>query len=119
MNSVIILSFIFSLVGGLLFGIDAFFIAGISSFFAGTIIIFYRSRCGNCGKWFSYKKIEENYSDYINSNILSDDVYVTQYITFQCTNCKKKIKKSKKVIKKIKGNSDYKIDKLFNNKNKY
>jgi DNA-directed RNA polymerase subunit RPC12/RpoP len=106
-------------IGALISGGAGFIFYGLLTFISGFIIILLFSfRCSKCGKWFSYKKISENYSNTTDSNIFSDNLQTTQNNTYECENCRNKIKTNRRITKKIQGHSDYKIDKIIN-KNKY
>jgi hypothetical protein len=119
MKYIVITSIVLGIIGVFMFGPDGFLFLGLSSFVLGFLIMkFFDNRCAKCGKWFSYKKINENYSNFINENIFSDKVYATQNTTYECTKCKNRINSSRSVTKEIRGNSNYEINKIFK-KNKY
>jgi hypothetical protein len=125
---IFILSIIIGVVGEIInssknhsvFG-DGFLMYGLSSLIIGFLILmFFKNRCKKCGKWFSYKKTNQDYSNFVDSsNLFSDDVYMTETSTYVCKNCKNKFVSKRKVTKTIKGNSEYKIDKLLQKKPKY
>jgi hypothetical protein len=121
MKYIVITSIVLGIIGVFMFGPDGFLFLGLSSFVFGFLILkFFDNRCSKCGKWFSYKKINENYTDIMNVNIFSDNVYATQNITYECIKCKNRINSSRKVTKELKGNSNYELNKILNkNKNKY
>ena len=107
------------IIGAFASGGAGFIFYGLLTFILGFIIIlFFSLKCSKCGKWFSYKKISENYSNTTDTNIFSDNIHTTQNNTYECENCKNRIKTNRRIIKKIQGLSDYKIDKILN-KNKY
>jgi len=117
MKYLYIITFIAAIIGAFTDGGAGFVFYGLLTFILGfIIIIFFAYRCSKCGKWFSYKKVSENYSNTYGENILSDNVHATQNNIFECENCKNRIKSSRRITKKIDGFSDYQIDKILNKK---
>ena len=117
MKNLLIISALLGIIGVFIFGPDGFPFLGLSSFFLGFIILkFYENKCSKCGKWFSYKKIDENFSNFVNENIFSDKVHAIQNITYECKNCKNKKKSIRRVTKVLKGNSNYEIDRILRKK---
>lgn len=124
---IVILSIVFGVIGEIynssknnsVFG-DGFLMYGLLSFFICFLILkFFNNRCVKCGKWFSYEKTKQNYSNFIDENIFSDNVWMTETTTYICKNCKNKVESKRRVKKTIKGNSEYQISKLLQKKPKY
>jgi|694.fasta_scaffold73116_3 DNA-directed RNA polymerase subunit RPC12/RpoP len=119
MKYLYIITLIAAVIGASTEGGAGFIFYGLLTFILGfIIIIIFSFRCSKCGKWFSYKKVSENYSNSHGENILSDNVHATQNNIYECENCKNRIKSSRRITKKIAGYRDYQIDKILN-KNKY
>lgn len=111
-----IVSIIIGIIGFIIDGFASFLVLGVCSYIIGfLILLLFEFRCSNCGKWFSQKKISENYSNSFDSNIFSDNIYATKNITYQCNKCKKITKSSRSITKKIQGHSNSKIEKFINN----
>jgi hypothetical protein len=120
MKNLVVISLILGFIGIFIFGPDGILFLGLSSFVGGFLVLkFFDNKCPKCGKWFSYVKKNENYTNFVDQNILSDKVYATQNSTFECNNCKNKINTSRRVTKELKGYGNYQIDKLFKKKTKY
>jgi hypothetical protein len=125
---VFILSFIIGTIGEIInssknhsvFG-DGFLKFGLLSFITSFLILrFFKNRCKKCGKWFSYKMTNQDYSNFVDSsNLFSDDVYMTETSTYVCKYCKNKYVSKRNVTKTFKGTSEYKIDKLLQKKPRY